>query len=442
MHKNTNNNEVHLHQGRFGLSLLNGMIGEYLEKENNPLSVQMGFYHRSNKLDLNDSLDTQIDFPLTNKVVIFVHGLTNLENVWDYPPDDGTTSSIVSHYIDVFLDSAAPVINQNYGTKLQKEHGFTPFFLRYNSGLSLEKNGRNFSTLISKLISTYPIKIEEIILVGYGMGGQVISHAQHAADKSNAAWLNALSRCLYLGNIYESSMLSMVLKLGSILLRQMPFYYNHQVADWLEQRSKQVQTQSQLNGQKRYEDNSSQLASIFLENKRHFFINCGLKPEHSKSLSANSVHVPQSAPLHSQNAYLEGISPMRLCYSDQIYDLIANWISGDSAPEIKLQTHATEFPYPIQDVFFDANASNDATHNIFVAGTVDLLASTYDKTVEALETLHYSLTDEPFQVLDKVPMFGQMAKSLESAQRERLDSFYSNLRSRGKKMHKFAAEIA
>lgn len=441
MQQNTNNNEVHLHQGRFGLSLLNGMIGEYLEKENNPLSVQMGFYHRSSKLNLNDALETQVDFPLTNKVVIFVHGLTNLENVWDYPPDDGTTSSIVSHYIDVFLDSAAPIVEQSYGTKLQAEHGFTPLFLRYNSGLSLEKNGRNFSTLINKLVDKYPIKIEEIVLIGYGMGGQVISHAQYAADKSSATWLHSLSRCLYLGNIYESSILSMILKLGSILMRQMPFYYNHQIADWLDQRSKQVQTDSQLNTQNRLA-NTANPVSLFLEDKRHFFINCGLKPEYASSLSSNSVHVPQAAPLHSQNAYVEGISPMRLCYSDQIYNLLANWINGDSAPEIKLQTHSSELHYPIQEVVFDGYASNDATHNIFLAGTVDLMASAYDKTVEAIETMHYSLTDEPLQALDKVPLVSQMAKSLEGAQREMLDSFYSNLRSRGKKMHKFAAEIA
>jgi hypothetical protein len=429
MQQNSNNKEVHLHQGRFGLSLLNNMIGEYLEKENNPLSVQMGFYHHSNKLDLSVPLERQLDFSLSNKVVVFVHGMANLENAWDYPPDDGTTSSIVSHYIDVCLDTEAPYVERNYGTKLQEDQGFTPLFVRYNSGLSLEKNGRNFSALLNKLSERYPMQIDELVLVGYGMGGQVISHAQHTAERSGSVWLSALSRCLYLGNINESSVLSMILKLGSELMRQLPVSYSHEIAEWLGHRSAQIgaQTKTPVRVQK----------SSFLEDKKHYFVNSGFK---TKTESAQ-VLVPPNAPAHSQNVYVEGVSPMRLTHSDQIYGLISNCLSGGHSKD-KLQTRLLEFPCSVQDISQACTESLEKSNNIFLAGTVDLMASAYDKTIEALETMHYSISDEPIQVLERMPVMSQMAKSLEGAQREMLDSFYGNLRSKGKKMHHYAAEIA
>jgi len=63
------------------------MIGEYLEKEKNPLAIPMEFYHRSKKLSLDSQLAQQLSFPLSNKIVILVHGLTQLETVWDFPPN-------------------------------------------------------------------------------------------------------------------------------------------------------------------------------------------------------------------------------------------------------------------------------------------------------------------------------------------------------------------
>ena len=81
MNQENENQAMHHHWGRLGRSILNGVIGDYLEKENNPLAIRMGFYHQFNRLVLDDKLALQLDTPLSNKIVIFVHGLTNLESV-------------------------------------------------------------------------------------------------------------------------------------------------------------------------------------------------------------------------------------------------------------------------------------------------------------------------------------------------------------------------
>ena len=45
MNENNKKHDIHKHWGRLGRSVLNGMIGDYLEKENNPLAIKMGFYN-------------------------------------------------------------------------------------------------------------------------------------------------------------------------------------------------------------------------------------------------------------------------------------------------------------------------------------------------------------------------------------------------------------
>jgi hypothetical protein len=76
--------QSHQQWGRLGRSVLNGVIGDYLEKQNNPLAIKMAFYDNFKPLALDEDLAQQVNFPLTNKVVVLVHGLTNLETVWDF----------------------------------------------------------------------------------------------------------------------------------------------------------------------------------------------------------------------------------------------------------------------------------------------------------------------------------------------------------------------
>ena len=434
------NHDVHMHQGRFGLSLLNSMIGGYLEKENNPLAVQMGFYHHAKHIDLDSPLTTQLNITLSNKVVIFVHGLSNLENVWDYPPDGGSTSSILSHYIDVCLESADSQREQNYGTKLNEEHGYTPLFLRYNTGLSLEKNAQNFNRLLNKLYAAYPNQIEELMLVGYGMGGRLLSHTQFMAQAVNAAWLSTLSRCLYLGKLNEGSFLTLALRLGSVLFRRLPVLFNHNVANWLNQKSQQLQEKPHNSPNKSSMAKENPAYMTFLEDKRHMFIDGDLNSENRNDEASNKYIVPPLAPSHSQNAYIEGISPIRLTHSDRVYALMSNWLSNHNAQAIDLQTYSQPSADRSENPPEESSRPSD-TGNILLAGTVGLVASVYDKTVETIETVHYSIVEEPFYALEKVPVVSQIAKPVENAQRVMLDSFYRDLRSRGKKIHQLAAEM-
>lgn len=424
---NNNENTVLLHQGRFGLSLLNGLIGSYLEKEKNPLAVKMGFYHHASKLSLDALLQNQLDFPLSNRVVIFVHGLSNLENTWDYPPEGANTKAILSHYIDVCFDAVSAPVDHSYGTRLQQEFGFSPFYLRYNTGLPLDKNGRNFAQLISRLFESYPVRIDELVLIGSGMGGSLLSHAQQAAQQQGSDWLSVLTKCIYLGNLNEGSLLALMLQFASNLVRHLPLSYGPALADWLElrsERSQKVQPFQRKN-----------LVPLH-EQAGHFFIRSGAHA-HPTSASGSGLRIPS----HSQDAYLEGIAPMRLTHSDRVYTLIAQWLQVGSRETInmpaKVLAPVSESVATMQDL--DEHAHEDIWRKVFLAGGLDLLASAYDRAVELSEELHFSIAEKPFHALEKLPVISYLAEPVEAAQKEALTTLYRSLRYRGRQLHQYAS---
>ncbi|MFO1431080.1 MAG: hypothetical protein U1F76_13215 [Candidatus Competibacteraceae bacterium] len=96
----------------WGISVLNGMIGDYLRRRHNGLAIEMACYHRNLSLTLSAASLLQAYPNPTAKLCILLHGLGCNEGVWAFPitaPGD-------------------PV--RSYGTLLQQELGYTPFYVR------------------------------------------------------------------------------------------------------------------------------------------------------------------------------------------------------------------------------------------------------------------------------------------------------------------------
>ena len=81
----------------------------------------------------------------TSRVVVLLHGVASTENVWRFPEGG------------------------DYGSRLAQDAGFTPFYLRYNSGLPIADNGARFAQLLQALLDNYGERIEEVVLLGYSM---------------------------------------------------------------------------------------------------------------------------------------------------------------------------------------------------------------------------------------------------------------------------------
>lgn len=199
-----------------GVSILNGVFGDYLHKHHNGLAIDMAFMLRDKPLALNkEALRTA--FPDTDgKLCLFLHGLCCSEHVWTLPDDGAETS---------------------YGTLLHTELGYTPLFLRYNSGTPIAENGAQFARLLDGLIAAFPVPIKEIVLVGHSMGGLVIRSAcTHAAG----AWLDYVSKAIYLGTPHEGADLEKFAHATAGILAAVPNQVTRLIGDVLNLRSEGI----------------------------------------------------------------------------------------------------------------------------------------------------------------------------------------------------------
>ena len=142
-------------RGRFVSSAVNGLIGDRLLRERPQLAIQMAVRHDGADV-VPERPDLAGAFPsATGELLVFLHGLCENESYWRRHRDrTGTT----------------------YGEALAEE-GWTPVYLRANSGLSMRENGVALAALMARLVDEWPVPVTRIVLVGHSLGGLVLRAA-------------------------------------------------------------------------------------------------------------------------------------------------------------------------------------------------------------------------------------------------------------------------
>jgi hypothetical protein len=158
------------------VAILNGTIGDYLAGTRNGLATPMQLVAGGAPLALDRGAIARAHPDAGARIAVLVHGLMCSENVWDFPDGSG-----------------------DYGAFLQRDFGFTPLYLRYNSGLAIPDNGADLAGLLEALLGVWPVPVEEILLLGFSMGGLVVRSACHYASASDARWLRRVRRAIYVG---------------------------------------------------------------------------------------------------------------------------------------------------------------------------------------------------------------------------------------------------
>jgi pimeloyl-ACP methyl ester carboxylesterase len=156
--------------GALALSLLNAYAGDALAASGSDLALDMRLRHRGADLDLGTVTG--------ERLAIFVHGLGETDAAWRL---------------------RATREQPGYGALLQRELGYTPLELRYNSGRHISDNGRALAALLEELHTAWPQAIDEIVLIGHSMGGLVARSACHYGHADDHRWARKVRHVVGLG---------------------------------------------------------------------------------------------------------------------------------------------------------------------------------------------------------------------------------------------------
>jgi pimeloyl-ACP methyl ester carboxylesterase len=181
------------------LAALNGVLGDRLAADHNPLATPMTMRYQGHVLNWQ-ALPA---LPEANgKILLLIHGLCMNDLQWQTEHD------------------GQPV---NHGTALAQALGYTPVYLRYNSGLHTSQNGHELSRQLTQLLSHWPVPIEEITVVAHSMGGLLTRSALHDAQRTGQAWPRYLKNIVFLGTPHHGAPLERAGNWVDVILGSTPY---------------------------------------------------------------------------------------------------------------------------------------------------------------------------------------------------------------------------
>ena len=162
------------------LSVLNGVLGDYLSETGNPLAIPMQLRHGGHPLLLEPQA-LQAAIPNAGgKLLVLVHGSCMSDRNWCRDGHD-------------------------HGEALARDLGYTPIYVLYNSGLHVSTNGRELAGLLEQLVGAWPAPIDDLAILGHSMGGLVARSACHAADEAGHVWRAKLHELVCLGTPHHGA---------------------------------------------------------------------------------------------------------------------------------------------------------------------------------------------------------------------------------------------
>ena len=176
------------------LGLVNAAVGDHLGARANGLDLDMAFRIGDRYVALDrETIEAQLD-PPSKKVALFVHGLGTTEWSW---------------CLEAEAYHGDPSIS--FGVLMARDLGYTPVFLRYNTGRRVSQSGRRLAELLERFVEAYPVEIDDLTILGHSMGGLVARSACHYGVEAGYAWPARVRRVFYLGTPHQGAPLA---KLG------------------------------------------------------------------------------------------------------------------------------------------------------------------------------------------------------------------------------------
>ena len=190
--------------GRQVLSAVNALIGDRLRDERPELAIEMAVRSRGSDVPLEPEALGEAFPSATGDLVVFLHGLGENDESWKLRRSE---------------------LGGTYGSRLGQETGWTPVYLRANTGLPIAENGVALASLLDRLVGAWPAEVRRIALVGHSMGG-LIMRAACAVDtgalEAARHWTDLVSNVVTLGTPHLGAPLERVVNAGARALGMLP----------------------------------------------------------------------------------------------------------------------------------------------------------------------------------------------------------------------------
>jgi pimeloyl-ACP methyl ester carboxylesterase len=189
--------------GGLALGALNGIAGDRLVRDHPDLALDLTLRRRGHAVRLSEPGLAGAYPDATTKLAVFVHGLCGTEDTW-------------------WLGSRGQNPSPTYGARLRDELGYTPLYVRYNTGLHVSDNGRRLAAALARIAANWPAEVEEITLIGHSMGGLVARSACHYAEQAGYAWTDRVRHVFCLGTPHLGAPLERAANAAGWALSRLP----------------------------------------------------------------------------------------------------------------------------------------------------------------------------------------------------------------------------
>jgi pimeloyl-ACP methyl ester carboxylesterase len=181
------------------VAALNGVMGDHLVATHNPLATPMTLRYAGAALNW-EALPP--DLTVTGKVMVLIHGLCMNDLQWH------------AHHKGKVVD---------HGLALAEALGYTPVYLRYNTGLHTSQNGHLLAAQLEQLVTHWPTPVQEITVVAHSMGGLLTRSAFHYAQQDALRWPGHLKKIVFLGTPHHGAPLERAGNWLDVILGSTPY---------------------------------------------------------------------------------------------------------------------------------------------------------------------------------------------------------------------------
>jgi pimeloyl-ACP methyl ester carboxylesterase len=187
-------------RGNLAQAALNAIAGGQLGPDLAPLAIRMAVRADGCDVGLTTRELSAVFGRPAPRLAVFIHGLAETENSWQRRAAE----------------------SEPYGLRLHAEFGYTPVYVRYNTGRHVSENGRDLDALLDGLVAAWPERVGELLLVGHSMGGLVIRSACHYGQQESSAWVGRVRHVFYLGTPHLGAPLARAAGFTGWALGKMP----------------------------------------------------------------------------------------------------------------------------------------------------------------------------------------------------------------------------